>query len=118
MQVRLAEENDSGAWDTFVVPHDKCINYHRWAWKHVIEQAFGWKAFYLMAEEEGKLVGVLPVVWLNSKLFGNLLCSLPFFSEAGLVADAPAAAESLLKESIRIAQDVNAEYIELRHREE
>ena len=84
----------------------------------MIEQAFGWKAFYLMAEEKGKIVGVLPLVWLNSKLFGNLLCSLPFFSEAGLVADAPVAAESLLKESIRIAQDGNAEYIELRHRQE
>ena len=69
-----------------------------------------------MAKDEGKIAGVLPLVWLNSKVFGNLLCSLPFFSEAGLVADAPAAGESLLKESIRIAQEGNAEYIELRHR--
>src|ERR1700691_1083766 len=118
MQVRLAAENDSAAWDKFVASHDRCVNYHRWAWKHVIEQAFGWKAFYLMAEEEGKIVVVLPLVWLNSKLFGNLLCSLPFFSQAGVVADTPAANESLLKESIRVAQDGNAEYIELRHREE
>ena len=118
MQVYLATENDSATWDSFVVSHDKCVNYHRWAWKRVIEQAFGWKAFYLMAKDEGKIAGVLPLVWLNSKVFGNLLCSLPFFSEAGLVADAPAAGESLLKESIRIAQEGNAEYIELRHREE
>src|ERR1700684_3783899 len=118
MKVYAAAENDSAVWESFVISHDKCVNYHRWPWKRVIEQSFGWKAFYLMAEEEGKIVGILPLVCLNSKLFGNLLCSLPFFSEAGLVADTPAASESLLKESIRIAQGGNAEYIELRHREE
>lgn len=40
----------------------RCVNYHRWAWKRVIEQAFGWNAFYLMAGEEGKTAGVLPLV--------------------------------------------------------
>jgi FemAB-related protein (PEP-CTERM system-associated) len=118
MKVYTATESDSAAWESFVVSHDKCVNYHRWAWKRVIEQAFGWRAFYLMAEEEGKIVGVLPLVWLKSKLFGSLLCSIPFFSEAGLVADTPAASELLLKESIRIAQDEKTEYIELRHRGE
>ena len=118
MNVIIALEKNSADWDTFVAGHGRCVNYHRWAWKRVIEQTFGWKAFYLMAEERGKIAGVLPIVWLKSKLFGNLLCSLPFFSEAGLVADSPEASESLLKESIRISQEVKAEYIELRHRGE
>ena len=116
MRVRVATDQNSPDWDSFVAGHPRCVNYHRWAWKRVIEQAFGWNAFYLMAEEEGNIVGILPLVWLKSKLFGNRLCSLPFFSEAGLVADLPGASDALLEESVRIAREVKANYIELRHR--
>jgi serine/alanine adding enzyme len=116
MRISLAAEGNSMDWDGFVNRHPGSINYHRWQWKHVIEQAFAWKTFYLMAEENSKISGILPLVWLKSRLFGNLLCSLPFFSEAGLVTDSSEAAEALLAEAIRIARDLKAEYIELRHR--
>lgn len=71
-----------------------------------------------MAKEEEQIAGILPLVWLNSKLFGNLLCSLPFFSEAGVISDSPDASETLLGETLRIARDVRAKYVELRHREQ
>ena len=116
MRVVAARDENSAAWDDFVATHSSCINYHRWAWKRVIERAFGWQTFYLMTEEDGKSSGILPLVWLNSKLFGSLLCSLPFFSSAGLVADTPAAGEALLNEALRIARDAKARYVELRHR--
>jgi hypothetical protein len=73
MRVTIALEKNSADWDSFVSGHERCVNYHCWAWKRVIEQAFGWKTFFLMADEEGKIAGVLPLVWLKSKLFGNLL---------------------------------------------
>ena len=117
MRVTATSEKNSADWDAFVFANARCVNYHRWAWKRVIEKAFGWRTFYLMAEENAKVSGILPLVWLKSRLFGNFLCSLPFFSEAGLVADTPAACDALLAETIRIAQDLKAEYVELRHRE-
>ena len=89
MRIAVAEEKDSAAWDAFVAGHARCVNYHRWPWKRLIEQAFGWKTFYMFAEENSKISGILPLVWLKSRLFGNLICSLPFFSEAGLLADSP-----------------------------
>lgn len=116
MRVNAASQKDSAAWESFVAAHDRCRNYHRWAWKSVIEQAFGWRTFYLMAEENGRISGILPLVWLKSTLFGNLLCSLPFLSDAGLVADTQEACEALLAETMRLAHDVKAKYVELRHR--
>jgi serine/alanine adding enzyme len=109
---------NSKEWDGFVAGRKLCVNYHRWAWKRVIEQAFGWKSFYLMTECDGNVSGILPLAWLKSPLFGNLLCSLPFVSAAGLVTDTPEAAETLLTEAIRTAKEVKAEYVELRHRGE
>ena len=118
MHISEAEQKNSASWESFVASHPGCVNYHRWAWKRVIEQAFGWRTFYLFAEHIGKISGILPLVWLKSRFFGNLLCSLPFFSEAGLLADTAEAREALLTEAIRLARDVKAEYIELRHRGE
>lgn len=116
MRIVKAEEKDSAAWDGFVSGYPRAVNYHRWAWKRVIEQAFGWKTFYLFAEENSKISGILPLVWLKSMLFGNLLCSLPFFSEAGLLADSPEARNALLAETIRLARELKVKYVELRHR--
>lgn len=118
MQVTRAIENDAPVWDNFVSTHRLCVNYHRWAWKKIIEQVFGWRTLYLAANEGGVTSGILPLVHMKSRLFGNLLCSLPFFSEAGIVADSPEASEALLAESLRIARDANATYVEIRHRGE
>lgn len=118
MRVIVVSEKNSKEWDGFVAGRKLCVNYHRWAWKRVIEQAFGWKSFYLMTEWDGNVSGILPLTWLKSPLFGNLLCSLPFVSAAGLVTDTPEAAETLLTEAICTAKEVKAEYVELRHRGE
>lgn len=118
MRIVSAREEDSERWDRFVADDDRCVNYHRWSWKRVIEQAFGWSTSYLMAEEDGRILGILPLVWLRSRLFGSLLCSLPYFSEAGLVANTAEAREGLLAEAIRRAQNLKVDYIELRHRTE
>jgi hypothetical protein len=43
-----------------------------------------------MAEKAGLVQGILPLFWHKSRLFGDVLCSVPFFSQAGLVAETPA----------------------------
>lgn len=115
MRVMAASENNSAAWDSFVASHDLCVNYHRWAWKAVFEAAFRWKTHYLIAEDNGIVRGILPCASNQSALFGNLLCSLPFFSEAGIVSDSQEAADLLAKEAIRLGESIRAQYIEIRH---
>jgi len=61
MRVTIASEKNSADPDSFVAGHDCCVNYHRWASKHVIE-GVRMEAFYLTGEEEGKIIGVLPLV--------------------------------------------------------
>jgi serine/alanine adding enzyme len=115
MQVIVATEKDSALWEDFVERHEQCVNYHRWRWKKVIEESFHWKTYYLMAEEKGFVQGILPLSANKSLLFGNLLCSLPFFSEAGIVAESRVATDALISEAIRLAQNLRIDYIELRH---
>lgn len=115
MRVTIASEDDSAKWDSFVTTHETCVNYHRWSWKAVIDQALRWKTLYLVAEENNTIHGILPLALNKSSIFGNLLCSLPFFSEAGIVSDSHEATEALASEAKRLGEQAGAQYIELRH---
>ncbi len=117
MKVLLANESDSVRWQQFIETHPSSTNYHRWQWRQVVQRAFGWSSFYFLAEEDGKICGMLPLVWLKSRIFGNLLCSVPFFSHAGIVADAKESQAELLAAAIDLARKLKASYVELRHRQ-
>jgi FemAB-related protein (PEP-CTERM system-associated) len=103
-------------WDLYVNAAPGASNYHRWGWKEVIENAFGWPTFYLVAKEATEIKGVLPLVWQKSWLFGSFLTSLPFFSDAGVLAESREAEKLLVEEAIALSRRVGASYLELRHR--
>ena len=94
------------AWDAFVAAHPLGTFFHRAAWRGVIEQAFGHRTHYLMAERDGAVTGVLPLARVKSLLFGATLISVPFCVYGGpLAADREsfaalvAAAEALIRPS-------------------
>lgn len=116
MQVVHAEQQDRMRWEGFVADRPEATNFHRWGWRRVIERAFGWPTHYLLAEDAGRVVGVLPLAWQKSFLFGRFLTSLPFFNAGGILAESPPAAEALVSEAAALARQLDAKYVELRHR--
>lgn len=102
-------------WDAFVETHPNACNYHRWCWKEVIEQTFGHRAYYMAAVEGDTICGILPLFDVSTKLFGHFLVSVPFFSYGGLLTQSTDATQSLLQEAVRLAHEVNATHVELRH---
>lgn len=79
-------------------------------------KAFGHPTFYNMAlDENGAVQGVLPLVFLRSRLFGSFLVSLPYLNYGGLVASSPAAMALLLEEAGRCARALGSRHVELRH---
>jgi FemAB-related protein (PEP-CTERM system-associated) len=114
MQVEVCQER--APWDAYVEAAPCASNYHRWGWKEVIEKAFGWPTFYLVAKEATEIKGVLPLVWQKSWLFGSFVTSLPFFSHAGVLAESRETEELLVGEAIVLARKLGAGYLELRHR--
>lgn len=109
---------DKNRWDAFVMASDHSTCYHQTGWKEVIENSFGHKTFYLMAQDESSgIEGILPLVQLKSRLFGNFLISLPYFNYGGACATNQAGLRKLLIEAMQIASQTKAEHIELRHTE-
>jgi serine/alanine adding enzyme len=109
-------EIDAQMWDRFVEEHSASTHYHRWGWKQVVEESFGWPAFFLIAKEEDTVQGIFPIVWQKSHMFGSFLTSLPFVNGGGVLAKTPAARDALLAEGIALARRLGVSYLELRHR--
>lgn len=74
------------AWDAFVFAHPEATFFHRAAWRHVIERSFGHRTYYFCAERGGAIVGILPLVHVRSRLFGDSLVSTPFCVYGGPLA--------------------------------
>ena len=88
------QSSDTACWDAFVRAHQHGSPFHLTAWKRSIEETFGYQPLYLLAEEEGRLRGVLPL-FLVRNLLGKALISSPFAVYGGPLADAPDVARSL-----------------------
>jgi len=114
MKVLIADDRHATRWNNFVSSHEAAVNYLRWEWKYVIERAFGWRTYYLFVEESGEIQGILPLVWQKSLLFGNLLSSMPFFSEGGVLASSAGAEALLVAETLSLAPKLKAKHIVLR----
>lgn len=85
--IRLTKKNDQGKWDEYVLSHPDSSPYHLWAWKESVEQAYGHKTFYFLAEEKAQVVGVFPLVHLRIPLLLNELTALPFCDVGNCLAD-------------------------------
>ncbi|MGO1658946.1 MAG: FemAB family XrtA/PEP-CTERM system-associated protein [Marinobacter sp.] len=108
-------EAESG-WDQFVKGHPAASPYHFMRIRRFIEQTYGHTTHYCCAlASDGEILGVLPLVQLSSKLFGNFVVSVPYFNYGGLLANNQEAANKLLVAANEWRQDIGASHIELRH---
>ena len=111
----IASPADGPLWDAFVSGHPDATGYHAWAWRGVFERAFGHESIYLMARCGADVVGVLPLVYIESVLFGRSMTSLPFLNYGGIVADTDAEARLLLDAAAEQARRRRCGHVELRH---
>ncbi len=114
--VRPFAAGDAARWDAYVQAHPDATFFHRAGWKQVIEQAFGHRTHFLLAERDGALVGLLPLAEIRSRLFGSSLGSLPFCAYGGILADHDAARHALDAAAQALAQRLDVGALEYRNR--
>jgi FemAB-related protein (PEP-CTERM system-associated) len=115
--IRELTNADLSRWDAFVQTNPEATFFHRSGWKRVIEDAFGHSAWFLYAERDGQLEGVLPLAQIKSRLFGNTLMSLPFCVYGGVAASSQEAATALIAAAQQKAESLGVDALELRHRQ-
>lgn len=112
--MRMAEENDQAKWDEYVLSHPDSSPYHFWAWKESVEQAYGHKTFYFLAEEDNHVVGILPLVNIRVPLLINELTALPFCDVGNCLADSLQVQDDLLDKIKDFSETINCRKTSLR----
>ena len=102
------------AWDAFVDSQPTGTFFHRAAWADVFARAFGHTPHYVAAEQDGAITGVLPLVHVKTRLFGNSLQSSPFCVYGGPLAADAASAAALDAHAAALMQRVGAKVTEFR----
>ncbi|MEJ2682012.1 MAG: FemAB family PEP-CTERM system-associated protein, partial [Gammaproteobacteria bacterium] len=106
---------DSTAIESYLHKHPGSTPYHRPCVLRTIQTTFLHDCRYWVAKRESQICGVLPLVQLKSRLFGNYCVSMPFFNYGGVLADDVIVAQQLLKHASSWAINRGAKHVEYRY---
>lgn len=112
--LRIETAMPDSVWDAYVVAHPAGSLYHQSRWGRLIEDLFGHSCLYWSAWEGERLVGVLPLTRLRSRLFGDYMVSLPYVNYGGVLADSPVVARQLMQAATAKAAALGSSHIEFR----
>jgi FemAB-related protein (PEP-CTERM system-associated) len=102
-------------WDQFVIRCPEASFFHRAGWQKIVHDVFRHDTYFLYAEKDGEIRGVLPLAHVNSWLFGSSLIALPFAVYGGVAASDSASADALELEAQQIAKTLGVAHLELRN---
>ena len=105
---------DATAWDEFVRDHPEGTAFHLAAWGRAIEKAMGHDCYYLAAFDKERLVGVLPLAHVRTRLFGNSLTSNAFAVYGGSLSLSQEANDALDRAAWKLAEDLGCDSLEYR----
>jgi len=112
--IRLASSADALNWDYYVLQHTGSPPYHLYAWKEAVEQAYGFKAYYVLAFAQERIVGVLPLFFLTSPLGPGQLVALPYCDIGGPLADNVHIAMALFDYAVHLGARLHAKRLDVR----
>lgn len=102
-------------WDAFVMACPEATFFHRAGWQKIVQDIFHHDTYFLYAESDEGVQGVLPLGHVNSWLFGNSLAGLPFAVYGGIAAANEQVAQTLEHEAQQIARQLGVAHLEWRN---
>lgn len=117
MIIRTLEKKDESRWDRFVKESELSTFFHQIGWKNTVEKTSGYKSFYLFAEEDEEIIGVLPLFLTDGLIFGKRMVSMPYSPYGGCCARYQNIKDGLINQAIELSKEYKVRYLELRNRE-
>ncbi len=102
-------------WERFVAHCPEATFFHRAAWRHVLAETFGQRPYFMYAELDGEILGVLPMARQKSLIFGDALVSSPFCVYGGVAASSDSARRALEDAAVALGQQLGVDHIEFRN---
>lgn len=114
MKVSLLQDAEEMAWERFVADHPRATFFHRAAWRRVIGRTYRHDTPFLLARAGGAIRGVLPLIHVRSRLFGDALVSTGFCVQGGILAADAEAETALAEAATALGTERKVAYVELR----
>ncbi len=111
-EANLEDAGERARIAAFVTSTEGGTPFHLPAWSLAVARGCGQRARYLVAEQGGAIVGVLPLTEMRSPLFGRALVSAGFAVDGGVLGDA--VVEPLAAAAWALAQRIGCPSVELR----
>jgi FemAB-related protein (PEP-CTERM system-associated) len=93
-------DQECPAWDAYVQNAAHGLPQHLSGWRKVLQETYGYETHYLMARQDKRVIGVLPLFLVRSILVGNVAMTMP----GGLCADSEEVAADLITQAKEIAR--------------
>ena len=103
------------SYDSFVHQYPEHKLCHLPAWSEMITQWIGHTPFYLVAVENSKIVGILPLTLIRSRLFGIRMISQAFHTYGGPLVKSESALNVLYDYAVGLANEHRCGMIEFRN---
>lgn len=114
-QLTVTECRDSDEWNAFLERNDGPV-YGSWEWGDAAE-AYGHGRRYLAVRENGAIVGGLPLVHIDSAVFGSKLVSPPYAARGSIIAEGDRSVDvttPLLERTAELAGELGVDFVSLR----
>jgi len=115
--IRTLSAGEQPAWDAYVNASPSGTFFHLSGWRGILQEVIGHRTYYLYAEQDGNIRGLLPLAHNRSLLFGNTLCSTPFCVYGGAIGDDDGVIARLEDHAADLADELRVDSLELRNRE-
>lgn len=114
MNIRPITDNDRSIWDEYVHGHPDASPYHLFGWMAAVERAYNFGKIGLVAENDGRVVGILPLTIFKIPFCKPVFVSLPYCDVGSILAENEMVEELLLAEAIAMAKKAGASGLDLR----
>ena len=84
-------------------------------WQAILSAGLNHQPYAIEVVVRDRTFGYLPLAFVESRLFGRFLVSLPYLNSNGVIAAAPDVQRILLDRTVTLAEELNADHVELRH---
>ena len=105
------------AWRSYLRRATGAALFHDPAWSAVVARVFGHQERHLLARRGERVVGVLPLMEVESRLGGRLLVSVPYGTYGGILAEDAEATDALARAAIGLVHERRARVLDLRSAE-
>jgi hypothetical protein len=113
MKIRTIGPSEAPQWEQYVMSSPRTIAWHAYRWSEAVSATYpGTEFFPLVAEEDGRFLGVLPLYRVRTA--PTQLISVAYAVAGGIAADTDESARELLNAAIELSSKLGATRITLK----